>query len=205
MIPQSIVHTGTHKVHYQPHQQWDFVADADELPVDLSLVLPHYRARNQPTGHRMGMLVHSRGEIKSTICRQSSRTPFHLCVHSPTAAPVTLYLPSDFCGTILFSSSQPKISLSAGFRNNVVPRVHFARISGPREKIDRFNDDGSDQVEIHATGNITLRMWDVVDGAPESAARETWRTMCRRATSSKSLRADHRARQGIDWDFLLDD
>ena len=59
--------TGTHKVHYQPQQQWDFIAEADEQPVDLSLVLPHYRARNQPTGHRMSMFIHSRGEIKSVV------------------------------------------------------------------------------------------------------------------------------------------
>jgi len=48
-------------------------------------------------------------------------------------------------------------------------------------------------------------MWDVVEGAPEKVAREAWRKMCRRATSSKNLRAEQRARQGIDWDFLLDD
>ncbi|KAH9955632.1 hypothetical protein BC827DRAFT_1261994 [Russula dissimulans] len=199
-------HTGTHKVHYQPHSQWDFVADEDERPVDLSLVLPHYRARNQPTGHRMSMFVHSRGEIKSTICRQSSRTPFHLSVHSSSTAPVTLYLPSDFCGKIFLSSPQPKVSLSSGFRNNVVPRVHFARISGPRDKMmEAFDDDGTDEVEIHAAGHITLRMWDVVEGAQESVAREAWRKMCRRATSSKNLRAEQRNREAIDWDFLLDD
>jgi hypothetical protein len=59
--------TGTHKIHYQPQQQWDFTTDADDHPVDLSLVLPHYRARSQPTGHQMSMYVHSSGEIKSTI------------------------------------------------------------------------------------------------------------------------------------------
>jgi hypothetical protein len=215
--------TGTHKVHYQPQQQWDFIADAEELPVDLSLVLPHYRARNQPTGHRMSMFVHSRGEIKSMIvstinepdittakspmqCRQSSRTPFFLSVHSSSTAPVTLYLPSDFGGKISLSASQTKVSLSAGFSNHVIPRVRFARIAGPREKkMNEFDEDGSDEVEIHAAGPITLRMWDVVEGAPERIAREAWRKICRRAISSKNLRADHRARQGIDWDFLLDD
>jgi hypothetical protein len=199
------------------------MADADEHPVDLSLVLPHYRARNQPTGHRMSMFLHSRGEIKSMIvstvnvsdiattksptqCRQSSRTPFFLCVHSSSAAPVTLYLPSDFCGKISVSSSQTKLSLSAGFSNHVIPRVRFARLPGSREKkMNEIDEDGSDQVEIHATGPITLRMWDVVEGAPEKVAREAWRKMCRRATSSKNLRAEQRARQGIDWDFLLDD
>ena len=59
--------TGTHKIHYQPQQPWDFTTDADDHPVDLSLVLPHYRARGQPTEHQMSMYVHSSGEIKSTI------------------------------------------------------------------------------------------------------------------------------------------
>ena len=144
---------------------------------------------------------------KSSIqCRQSFRTPFFLCVHSSSTAPVTLYLPSDFCGKISFSSSQPNVSLSAGFSNHVAPRVRFARIPDPRdEKTNKIDDDGSDAVEIHATGLITLRIWDVVGGAPEKIARETWRKMCRRATSSKNLRAEQRAQQGIDWDFLLDD
>jgi hypothetical protein len=70
---------GTHKVHYQPQQQWDFIADADERPVDVSLVLPHYRARNQPTGHRMSMYIHSRAEIKSTIV--SADPPISWCHH----------------------------------------------------------------------------------------------------------------------------
>ncbi|KAH9977088.1 hypothetical protein BGW80DRAFT_1543159 [Lactifluus volemus] len=57
-----------------------FIADADERPVDVLLVLPHYRARCQPTKHRMSMYIHGRAEIKATVCRQSSRTPF-LSVH----------------------------------------------------------------------------------------------------------------------------
>jgi len=119
---------------------------------------------------------------------------------------VTLSLPSDFCGKIYFSSSQPNVSLSAGFSNHVAPRVRFARLPDPRnKKTNEIDEDGSDLVEIHATGHITLRMWDVVGGAPESVAREAWRKMCRRAISSKNLRAEQRARQGIDWDFLLDD
>lgn len=69
----------------------------------------------------------------------------------------------------------------------------------------QFNQDGPDEVEIHGTGHITLRMWDVVEGAPESGAREAWRKMVRRATSSKQLRPEQRTRQTIDWDFLLDD
>jgi hypothetical protein len=140
-----------------------------------------------------------------TQCRQSSRTPFFLSVHSSSTAPVTLCLPSDFCGKICLSSSQSKVSLSPGFTNNVISRVRFARISGPQDrKMNRIDEDGSDEVEIHAAGHITLRIWDVVEGAPESVAREAWRKMCRRAISSKNLRTEQR-RQGMDWDFLLDD
>ena len=168
----------------------------------------------------MNMFVHSRGEIKSTIvsdtyepdnigtyflvqCRQSSRTPFHLSVHSSSSAPVTLCLPSDFCGKICLSSSQSKVSLSPGFTNNVISRVRFARLPNSEEK--KMDEDASDEVEIHGAGHITLRIWDVVEGAPERVAREAWRKMCRRAISSKNLRAEQRARQAMDWDFLLDD
>jgi hypothetical protein len=115
---------------------------------------------------------------------------------------VTLYLPSDFSGRICLSSSTPKITFSAGFTNNILPRVRFARISNSQHrKADESSKNGSDEVEIHAPGHITLRMWDVVEGAPESLAREAWRKMCRRATS-KGLQAEQ---QTIDWDFLLDD
>jgi hypothetical protein len=119
---------------------------------------------------------------------------------------VTLFLPSDFAGKICLSSTAPKISLSAGFTNHILPHVRFTRISNFRpEKVDGCGEDGSDEVEIHTTGHIMLRMWNVSEGAPERVARETWRKMCRRATSSKSLRAEQQPRQAIDWDFLLDD
>jgi hypothetical protein len=117
---------------------------------------------------------------------------------------VTLFLPSDFSGNICLSSSAPKISFSAGFTNHILPRVRFARIN-QYGKAEGYGEDGSDEVAIHSSGHIILRMWDVVEGAPESVARETWRKMCRRATSSKSLRTEQQARQAIDWDFLLDD
>jgi hypothetical protein len=38
-------------------ENWDFHLDIAHKPVDLSLVLPHYRARNQPIEHRMSMFV----------------------------------------------------------------------------------------------------------------------------------------------------
>jgi hypothetical protein len=135
-------------------------------------------------------------------CRQSSRTPFFLSIDSSGTAPVTLYLPSDFCGRINLSSSS-NVSLSAGFKNHILPHVRFALLSSSQYKI--AGDHDSDEVEIRAAGRVTLRMWDVVEGTAEKVARETLRKFCRRVASSKNLRAEQRTQQAIDWDFLLDD
>ncbi|THH21065.1 hypothetical protein EW146_g395 [Bondarzewia mesenterica] len=218
---------GSHKIHYQSHQQWDFITETEERPIDLSLIIPHYRAHNQPAAHRMSMYIRSeRGEIKTKICRKSSRFPFFLAVHSSSTAPITLYLPSDFAGLIHLSSSphfsahKPKISFSAGFTNRILPRVKF--ISSSRSPDSTSDDDyedeeynagsyGADEVRICADGHVTLRMWDVVQGVPESATKEAWRMMCRKASSKnlrgevKSREREHQQRRVIDWDFLLED
>ncbi|KAI0059124.1 hypothetical protein BV25DRAFT_1829444 [Artomyces pyxidatus] len=174
---------GTHKLHYLPRQQWDFIADSEDQPIDLSLIIPHYRAHNQPTGYRMSMHIHSeRSEIKATVCRKSPRSPFLLYVHSSSTAPVTLYLPSDFSGSV---RAPAHTSFSAGFTNHILPRVGGA---------------GGDALEVCAAGPVTLRMWDVCAGAPERPAREAWRKMCRRGASARSL-----PQPAIDWDFLLED
>ncbi|KAI0318432.1 hypothetical protein OF83DRAFT_25132 [Amylostereum chailletii] len=194
---------GSQKVHYQSQRDWDFVVNSDDEPIDLTLILPHYRAYNQPTGHRMSMYIHSqRGEVKSKICRSSPRSPFFLSVHSSGLVPVTLYLPSDFNGTIRFPVRQPKVSCSAGFNNHILPRVHFS--SSTRHGSTEYD---ADEVEIYASGPVQLRMWDVAEGAPERSAREVIRQMYRRA-SSKNLRVEAKSQthpQVIDWDFLLDD
>lgn len=56
---EGLIHapTGSHKVKYLADENWDFYLDTTHKPVDLSLVLPHYRARNQPIEHRMSMFV----------------------------------------------------------------------------------------------------------------------------------------------------
>jgi hypothetical protein len=60
--------TGTHKVKYHPDDEWDFVVDTIHEPVDLALVLPHYRARNQPVNHRMSMSIGSEsGPVKVKV------------------------------------------------------------------------------------------------------------------------------------------
>jgi len=103
-----------------------------------------------------------------------------------------------------------KVSLSAGFMNRILPHARFVSTPlghGQGADEDEYDDDGLDEVEIDASGPVTLRMWDVCEGAPESVARETWRRMLKRA-SSKNLRghASSRTQQrGIDWDFLLED
>lgn len=50
---------GTRKVKYTAGSEWDFAVETSHQPIDLSLVLPHYRARQQPVHHRMGMFVGS--------------------------------------------------------------------------------------------------------------------------------------------------
>ncbi|KAA1471366.1 hypothetical protein DENSPDRAFT_858889 [Dentipellis sp. KUC8613] len=208
LSPSSFDHTsGTHKVHYQPHQQWDFFVDSDDRPVDLSLTLPHYRAHNQPVGHRMKMYVHSeRHEIKAKVCRRSLRSPFFLAVHSSSAAPVTLYLPSDFSGIIRIPSpdtQRQKVSFSAGFSNHILPRVRFT--SSTRMQSTEGEGDSLDEVEVFALGPITLRMWDVAEGAPEKASREVWRRLLKRSSSTHVAHKNRERQPAIDWDFLLDD
>jgi hypothetical protein len=44
-------------VKYQPDDDWDFHLDMPLKPIDISLALPHYRARNQPVDHRMCMFI----------------------------------------------------------------------------------------------------------------------------------------------------
>ena len=54
--------SGSHRVKYQgagARQPFDFALETDSHAIDVSLVLPHYRARNQPYDHRLGMYVGS--------------------------------------------------------------------------------------------------------------------------------------------------
>lgn len=72
--PTSASGSGARKIHFNPHSDWDFIAATDSEPVDLDLLLPHYRAVNQPLTHRLSMYVHSRhGEVKTKVVRQLSR------------------------------------------------------------------------------------------------------------------------------------
>jgi len=197
-VPEHETGSGSRKIHYNPHAAWDFLAATDSEHIDLNLMLPHYRAHNQPLHHRMGMYIHSRhGEIKAKVCRKA-RSPFLLSVHSQSGAPVTVYLPSDFSGTVRLPSPAQKLHISAGFSNHIRPRVHFTASARRRPA-----DPSEDELEIHSAGPVHLRMWDVCEGAPEKPAREAWRKLCR--ASAKNLRVASETSRPMDWDFLLDD
>lgn len=68
--------SGTHKVKYTPDEDWDFHLDVAHKPIDLSLALPHYRARYQPVDHRMSMFVGSEtAPIRVKVVRRGLTLP----------------------------------------------------------------------------------------------------------------------------------
>ncbi|TFK46006.1 hypothetical protein OE88DRAFT_1668405 [Heliocybe sulcata] len=190
---------GTQRVHFQGGKGWDFFLETarPETQTDLSLVLPHYRARNQPLDHRLSMYVGSEsGDIKVKVCRQPpSRSPFYLEIQSDESD-VTVWLPSDFRGRIEHSCS--KAIFSAGFTNRI---MQHARINEPADApaLPHYSPlDIPDEVVVHTDGNVTFRMWDVQTCAPESRGKETWKRMLGCCTKKAPETT-------IDWDFLLED
>jgi len=66
-------------VKYQGESDWDFHVDGGRSAVDMSLILPHYRARHQPVDHRMSMFVANDNEpIKLKVVRRTSSSNFTL-------------------------------------------------------------------------------------------------------------------------------
>lgn len=65
---QSNASAGLHKVKYHgTGEDWDMTIE-NEKAVDVSLVLPHHRARTQPLDYRMNMHVASEeGDIKVKV------------------------------------------------------------------------------------------------------------------------------------------
>ncbi len=62
--------TGVQKIKYNAESAWDFQLDVAHKPVDISVVLPHYRARNQPVDHRMHIFLgNDSAPIKAKIVR----------------------------------------------------------------------------------------------------------------------------------------
>ncbi|KIK95966.1 hypothetical protein PAXRUDRAFT_826488 [Paxillus rubicundulus Ve08.2h10] len=176
---------GTHKIHYDGSGDWDFILETQEA-IDMSLVIPHYRARHQPVDHRLNLFVGAEAApVKLRICRPVPRCKFYLEVHAATSN-VTVWLPSDFRGHIRHSG---RASYSAGFVNRMMANIRLN---------ENFPDEsGGDEVIVHTQGTVTFRMWDVHTSAPENPHRETWRRMfgCLKKAPETS----------IDWDFLLDD
>ncbi|KAL0577373.1 hypothetical protein V5O48_004625 [Marasmius crinis-equi] len=177
--------TGSHKVKYRGDSNWDFFLDATRKPVDLSLILPHYRARYQPIDHRMNMFI-ACGEapVKLKVCRNVPCGRFLLEIHG-SKSDVTVWIPSDFRGRIQHTG---KAAFSAGFVNRVMPNVRFNGI----------HEDGKNEdfVVIDTTGHITFRMWDVQTGSPECMQKETFKRFfgCSKKAPETTM----------DWDFLLD-
>ncbi|KAF9244237.1 hypothetical protein BU15DRAFT_71793 [Melanogaster broomeanus] len=176
---------GTHKVHYNGTRDWDFILETQEA-IDMSLVIPHYRARHQPVDHRLNMFVSDEvAPVKLKVCRPVPRCKFYLEVQAATSN-VTVWLPSDFRGHIRYSG---RASYSAGFVNRVMPNIC---LNG--ETYDKWDGD---EVLVQTKGTVTFRMWDVHTNAPENPHKEMWKRMF--GCSQKSPETC------IDWDFLLYD
>ncbi|TBU29011.1 hypothetical protein BD311DRAFT_301233 [Dichomitus squalens] len=130
---------GSHRVKYKgagEHSIHDFVLETDDQAVDVSLVLPHYRAHNQPIDHRLSMYTgtDSNAPIKVKVCRRftpTRTTKFKLEVHSASNSDVTIWLPSDFKGHIRRSSACKKVSFSAGFTNRIMRNVCLTQSRRP--------------------------------------------------------------------------
>jgi len=174
-------------------------------PIDISLALPHYRARNQPVDHRLAMFVSNEtSPIKLKVvsahlltrcimsehlqCRSVPRCKFFLDVRTTTSN-VTVWLPSDFRGHIRCSGTP---SFSAGFVNRMMANV---RVNEAMSMDDNWD---SDEVWVDTRGLVTFRMWDLHTNAPESQPKET----LKRIFSSTSKKLPER---NINWDFLLED
>ncbi|KAF9009455.1 hypothetical protein BDQ17DRAFT_1235404, partial [Cyathus striatus] len=178
---------GTHKVKYHGDASWDFHLDVEYKSVDLSLILPHYRARNQPVQHRMRMFVGSDSSpVKLKVCRNFSQSKFYLEVQADTSD-VTVWLPSDFKGQIHHTG---KATFSAGFINRIMRNVRI----NEQSFAEIYNED---DVVVYTKGHITFRMWDIQTCAPEKSHKESLKRMfgCGRKTPETA----------IDWDFLLKD
>lgn len=64
---------GTYKVKYNAYDDQDFQLDVEHAPVDLTLIMPHYRALHQPVGHKMTMAIRNRsGSTKLKVVGSSS-------------------------------------------------------------------------------------------------------------------------------------
>ncbi|KAF7327330.1 hypothetical protein MKEN_00310600 [Mycena kentingensis (nom. inval.)] len=185
------VPVGSCRVKYMPGEDWDFHVDSPHKPIDLSLVLPHFRARGQPIDSRISIFAGSGASpMKLKVCRAVSRSKFELEVRASTSD-VTIWLPSDFKGVIHCPTKLTKFS--AGFVNRIMANVRLHAGAG-RSPALSYDED---EVIVATRGHVTFRMWDVQTNAPECAQVETLKRLfgCARKVPETSH----------DWDFLLDD
>lgn len=176
----------------------------------MSLVIPHYRARQQPVDHRLNMFIaaiaapvklkivsphrswlfrRAGGLMVGDQCRPMSRCKFYLEVQA-NMSNVTVWLPSDFKGHIRYSG---RASYSAGFVNRIMQNVWFNQDTLDQDQWD------IDEVVVQTKGAVTFRMWDVRANAPENSHKETLKRVFGISKKPEGVR------RGINWDFLLDD
>ncbi|KAI0345205.1 hypothetical protein BDW22DRAFT_1354104 [Trametopsis cervina] len=151
---------GSHRVKYRgagSHNLHDFVLESDHHAIDVSLVLPHFRARAQPLGHRLGMYVgnDSSEPIRVKVCRNfttARSTKFHLEVRSAANADITVWLPSDFRGHIHRSSQCKRVSFSAGFTNRIMQHVQLTQSRRPSvmSALSTVGGGGDDDVYVYS-------------------------------------------------------
>jgi len=199
----SNVSAGPHKVKYRgTGEYWDTAVE-NEKALDVSLVLPQHRARTQPLDYRMNLHVASEGDIKVKVCRPmtSHRCAFYLQVVSASSSDVTVWLPSDFDGTISLQSKpgsggRPRLCISPGFSNHILKNARFY-LDGKKSGSESGPTDGYDLVDIIASGVVHLKMWDVQTSAPEVKSKETFAKFFGLAKKKPT--------NCLNWDFLLED
>lgn len=132
----------------------------------------------------------------------SHRCAFYLQVASASSSDVTVWLPSDFDGTIylqskLGSRSRPRLSISPGFSNHILKNAKLY-LDGQQSRNGSGSDstDGVDLVDITTSGNIHLKMWDVRTSAPEVKSKESF---------VKFFGLTKKPKNHLNWDFLLED
>ena len=133
----------------------------------------------------------------------SHRCAFYLQVASTSSSDVTVWLPSDFDGTISLQSKpgsgdRPRLSVSPGFSNHILKNAKFCldgKQSGGESGAD--STDGFDLVDITASGVVHLKMWDVQTSAPEVKSKET---LAKFFGLTKKKPTNY-----LNWDFLLED
>lgn len=194
-----------HRVHYNPDSLWAYELHASghaktRKPVEIDLLLPHFRATNQPKDHPLRMYIGNHhapihAKIVSLVmcifastpadrllqCRTVSRTKFLLEINGGSSD-VVCYLPSDFKGHIMFSG---RAAFSYAFKDLVRPHCSFNEVVP--------NKHHGDVVVINTRGNITFKIWDIESGSAEP-------DNAHRATSAYNRRSP----SPQEWDFLLD-